>query len=478
MIISELLIAVFVIRWLQSEFNGEKMVLQKNLEEQFLSAKSRVMDSIIAKNLIAPILNDPKGFKVRTIHEENEIGTDSFKVITYNTNTDTIITDSLRTKLKLKSGDHLPEQERITLRITHDSVDAELYRGVKLFISKATGPEGEADFFERHLQDGDTILLKTYFAENLQKRQLNVMASWTKNAPEKTLPPPSFYFESHFFQQPYGVHIEGYNSFLTVKILPQITFAMLLLIVTSGAFLFSYRSLRNQLRLSAMKDDFISNMSHELKTPLATMKVAIEAMQQMDPAEKKETMKDYLSMTSQELTRLDTLMNKVMNSILPEDGEQAFHFEPVNLKQLIEQALQSLSLNLDQRNATINFTTEQEEVIIHAEAIHVQGIFYNLIDNSLKYGNHAPEISIHLSQTPAEVICTLSDNGPGIPEEYIDKIFEKFFRVPSGNRHNVKGYGLGLNYVSQVMKQHHGAVSVKNLSAKGCQFTLTFPKQP
>ncbi|MEO6165940.1 MAG: HAMP domain-containing sensor histidine kinase [Chitinophagales bacterium] len=195
----------------------------------------------------------------------------------------------------------------------------------------------------------------------------------------------------------------------------------------------------------------------------------------MDPVEKKETMKDYLSMTSQELTRLDTLMNKVMNSILPENSEQAFNFELVDIKKLIDQALQSLAPNLDQRNATINFTCEPEEAVVHAEAIHVQGIFYNLIDNSLKYGNHAPEISIQLSKTPAEVICIFSDNGPGIPEEYISKIFEKFFRVPSGNRHNVKGYGLGLNYVSQVMKQHNGTVSVKNLPTNGCQFTLTFP---
>ncbi|MEO6165939.1 MAG: histidine kinase dimerization/phospho-acceptor domain-containing protein [Chitinophagales bacterium] len=278
MMVSELLISLFVIRWLQSEFNGEKLVLQKNLAEQFMSAKSRVMDSIIAKNLIDPILNDPKGFRVRTIHEENEIGTDSFKIFTYNTSSDTIIPDSPETKMKLKPGDHLRQQERITLRITHDSVDDELYRGVKLFISKAAGAEGEADFFERHLKDGDTALLKTYFTENLQKRQLNLRTSWTSDAPEKSLPQP-FYFESHFFQQPYGVQIEAYNSFLAVKILPQIVFALLLLIFTSGAFLFSFRSLRNQLKLSAMKDDFIGNMSHELKTPLATIKIAVEAMQ-------------------------------------------------------------------------------------------------------------------------------------------------------------------------------------------------------
>jgi two-component system, OmpR family, phosphate regulon sensor histidine kinase PhoR len=182
-------------------------------------------------------------------------------------------------------------------------------------------------------------------------------------------------------------------------------------------------------------------------------------------------------MASQELTRLDLLVNKVMNSILMDHGNQALQLEPVDFKLLIERTLKLMEIHLHQRNAKVNFKSDANEMIVPADALLVQGILYNLIDNSLKYGKDGPEISIHLSETPSHVVIEFSDNGQGIPEEYIDKVFEKFLRVPTGNKHNVKGYGLGLNYVAQVMKQHHGSVLVKNLPQGGCVFTLKFPKQ-
>ncbi|MEP7128876.1 MAG: HAMP domain-containing sensor histidine kinase, partial [Chitinophagales bacterium] len=364
--------------------------------------------------------------------------------------------------------------EEMDIHISDDSVDDRLYRGVKLFISRAGGPGGTTDFFDRHLESGDTTLLKKIYAANLQKQQLDVKTKWVRDVPEKKFPPPPFYYESHFFEQPFGVRIEDYNRFVTMKIIPQIGFALLLLLVTSGAFLFAFRSLRSQQQLAAMKDDFISNMSHELKTPLATMQVALEAMQQMEPATQNETLKDYLGMTAQELVRIGVLVHKVMSTMLPDHGT-FIHFETINIRQLIEQTIQSLALVLDQRNATVNFSSKTSDLFINGEAIHLQGIFHNLIDNSLKYGKELPEISIALSQSANVVKVTFDDNGPGIPEAYLNKVFDKFFRVPSGNLHNVKGYGLGLHYVSQVMLQHNGHVTVKNLVAGGCRFTLTFP---
>ena len=166
-----------------------------------------------------------------------------------------------------------------------------------------------------------------------------------------------------------------------------------------------------------------------------------------------------------------------MNSIMMDSGKQTLHSEEVNMKSLIDQSLKSMVLQLQQRNAKVNFTSDAENINCQIDSILVQGIFYNLIDNSLKYGKDEPEISIHLSETSSEIIIDFSDNGAGIPEEYIDKVFEKFLRVPTGNQHTVKGYGLGLNYVAQVMKMHHGSVLVKNLSQGGSEFTLKFPKQ-
>jgi len=217
-------------------------------------------------------------------------------------------------------------------------------------------------------------------------------------------------------------------------------------------------------------------MSHELKTPVATVKVALEALKGMNPSQEQEKMREYLGMASQEMNRLESLVDNVMRGVMIENGKQGFQFENVNLKSLVDQTLQSLHWQLEQRHAIVRFTSDSDLIFIHADPLHVQGIFANLIDNSLKYGNDAVEISIHLSQTTSEVVVTFCDNGPGIPEEYQDKVFENFFRIPSDDHHNVKGYGLGLSYVAQVMKGHRGSVTVKNLPQAGCCFTLTFPK--
>ena len=477
MIISELLIAAVAFRWLQSEYNSEKEQLQKNLFGQFMAARSRVMDSVITKKFIEPILNNPNGFKIQTVEKRGpEHPGDSEKIVIRGTGPSITEQDCVKVRLSSNQDTLMSHEASLELRMEADTGGDLLYRGVKLFISKVGGPHGEEAFFEKHVLPGDTAMLKNFFGKDLQQYHPALKTAWVSNHPVKELPPPPFYYETEFFDHPYGVVIERYNEFLIRSIAPQILFALLLLLTTSAAFIFSFRSLSNQLKLAAMKDDFISNMSHELKTPVATMKVAVEAMQQMDPAEKKETMREYLGMTAQELTRLDQLVSKVMSSLAMENGNNVFHFEPVDLKSLIEKTIQSLSLQFKQRQAQVTFNADEPPAVIRADSLHVQGILYNLFDNSLKYGNESPEISIRLSQSEKEVLLSFKDNGPGIPEEYLDKVFDKFFRVPSGNQHNVKGFGLGLNYVSQVMKQHGGSVSVKNFADGGCEFTLKFRK--
>jgi signal transduction histidine kinase len=475
MIVSEVLIMLFVFRWLQSEFNGEKALLQKNIDQQFAEAKSRVMDSLISKNLIDPILNNPTAIKIHSLYENDlKGGHDSIRIIALNSQFDVADSGSIQTFTKTKKDSGLIADENIQVHFERDTADKLLVKGVKMFISRVSGPGGENDFFERHVSPGDTTMLKNFFEQNLEKDHLRLKTVWLN--PAKNSFPATFYYESAFLDHPFGVQIEQYHSFLFREILPQILFAMLLLLITSAAFLFSFRSLRNQLRLAAMKDDFISNMSHELKTPVATVKVALEAMKGMNPLEQQEKMSDYLGMATQEMNRLESLVNKVMNGVLMENGKQIFQFEKVNLKSLIDQTLKSLQWQLQLHNAPVHFAFDSAEIFVNADPTHVHGIFANVIDNSLKYGKGSPEISVHLSQTVSDAIITFCDNGPGIPEEYLSKVFEKFFRTPSDDHHEVKGYGLGLSYVARVMKEHDGSVTVKNLPQGGCCFTLIFPK--
>ena len=460
-----LLLMLFIWRWLQTEYISEKMELQKDLFDQFMSARTRMTDTIIAKNLIEPILRNPNGFKITGIDDKLHEG-DSIR----------IITEDIRGITKPDKDwpkNDLPGNAEIEMKFVNDSVDV-LYQGVKLFISKV-GPDGEHDFFEKYISSGDTIMLKSFYAENLKTHGLNVTAVWIKNKSVPDFPPPPFYYESHFFDYPYGVQIENFNSFIYKKISPQIIFAFLLLSVIATAFIFSYRSLRSQIRLAGIKDDLISNISHELKTPVATVKVAIEAMQQMDPVEKKEKIQHYLVMASQEVNRLDMLVNKVMNSILLDNGKQIFQKEDVDLNMLIQDTLQSISAQVQQKNAVIHFNAEDKLNIVQGDPFHIKGILYNLIDNSLKYGKERPEITISIHHSGKFILLSCSDNGPGIPEQYINRLFEKFFRVPSGNEHSIKGYGLGLYYAAQVMRESGGTIEVKNNQTAGCTFTLKFP---
>jgi len=446
-------------------------VLKKDLDQQFAEARSRVMDSVISKKYIEPILHSPKGFKIRTVDVKGDLSSDDHSVphMEIFTEDSAILIDSIH-------GASHPHKANIEVKVESDSSHDLLYRGVKMFITRVKDENGNPDVFEKHVLPGDTAMLKKFFAENLQKENLGVKTVWVSKHPVTNLPPAQFYYESDFLEKPYGAVVRDYNGFIMGKIFPQILFGLLLLLVTSAAFIFSFRSLRNQLRLSAMKDDFISNVSHELKTPVATVKVALEALKEMSPAEKEQKMNDYLGMATQEMNRLESLVNKVMNGVLMENGKQVFEFENTNLKSLIDQALKSLQWQLQLHHASVHFTSDSEEIVVNADSTNVLGIFANLIDNSLKYGKDAPEILIHLSQTTSDAVVTFSDNGPGIPEEYLDKVFEKFFRIPSDDHHDVKGYGLGLSYVAQVMKEHKGSVALRNLASGGCEFTLRFPK--
>ena len=230
------------------------------------------------------------------------------------------------------------------------------------------------------------------------------------------------------------------------------------------------------MRLAVLKDDLISNISHELKTPVATVKVAIEALQHMNPQQQQEKMTNYLGMAAQEISRLDLLVNKVMNSILLDNGKQVFQSEPIVLKNIIDEAILGMQMQVQQKGGVIQFLPGNVEGNIVGDSLHIKGVIFNLIENSLKYSNEQPQINIQLAEEKGKIIVTIADNGPGIPEAYTQKIFEKFFRVPSGNKHNIKGYGLGLYYAAQVMQQSGGSISVANNLTKGCTFTLVFPQ--
>ncbi|MBK7441482.1 MAG: HAMP domain-containing histidine kinase [Bacteroidetes bacterium] len=468
---SGLLLMLFIGRWLQTEFTAAKEDLQKDIFEQFIDARSRVTDSILAKNLINPILNDSVKFKISstTIQNSAHLG-DTVQIFANST-----IQDTVAEIVEFKGPAEPLNADNFRIEIRNDTVN-QLVEGVKLFITEFSGKAGDHGIMREFMVAGDTSMLQAFFAQNLNDEDISVKPVWVSGRAEKLFPPPMFYYESRMFDTPYGVEIKDYNQFIFKSIIPEIIFGLILIAVITFAFIFSYRNIRNQMRLAVLKDDLISNISHELKTPVATVKVAIEALQQMDPVTQQDKMTNYLGMASQEVSRLDLLVNKVMNSILLDNGRQVFTQEEINPVTIVEEAITAMQIQAIQKGGHIKLTAPEHPETIIGDTLHIKGVVFNLIENSLKYSDAVPEIQVNIFADGTYVFITISDNGPGIPDDYKHKIFEKFFRVPSGNKHNIKGYGLGLYYAAEVMQQMGGTIAVKNNPDKGCTFTLTFPK--
>ncbi|MBL7816489.1 MAG: hypothetical protein JNL70_15830 [Saprospiraceae bacterium] len=274
----------------------------------------------------------------------------------------------------------------------------------------------------------------------------------------------------------YLAQFPQYQAFLFRKIVPQVLFSLLLFGMTTLAFALIYRSLRQQERLTALKNDFISNITHELKTPIATVSVAIEALQSFNALQKPELTKEYLDISKNELSRLSMLVDKVLKLSVFEQKEPELKKESLDLATLIAQVLDSMRLQFEKMGAKITFDTEgSENTVIEADRVHLTSVVYNLLDNALKY--NGKNISINLKEYENTLHLVIEDDGCGIAAEYQDKIFDKFFRVPTGDVHNVKGYGLGLSYVASVVQQHGGKIGVKSIVEKGSTFSVILPKE-
>jgi len=311
----------------------------------------------------------------------------------------------------------------------------------------------------------------------------------------------------------YQVHLE--NTFwLTARRLgPQLLFSVVLIGVTILSFLLLYRNWRQQQKLIVLKNDFISNITHELKTPIATVSVAVEALKEFDALKDPVRTREYLEISTHELQRLSLLVDKVLKLSLFEKQEIELRKDEFDLKALVEDIMGSMRLQFEKYQANVRLMAGPNEPGIQrvgagrsgagpgeaeggdgntgrvmpangdlarfhlrADKLHFTSVIYNLLDNALKYSKASPLVLINLHGDTDHILLSVSDNGIGIPAGYKDRIFEKFFRVPTGDHHNVKGYGLGLSYVAYVVNRHGGEIKVRSKEGLGSVFTIKIPR--
>ncbi len=243
--------------------------------------------------------------------------------------------------------------------------------------------------------------------------------------------------------------------------------------------IFSFASAVNiiirQRKLSQMTNDFINNMTHEFKTPISTISLACDVMQDADIRKDDRQLDRYLTVIKDENERLGRQVEKVLQIASLGKGDFKLKIQPLDINDVIAKAIQNIAIQIESRGGKIDVEFNTEESLIEADEVHLSNIIYNLLDNANKYSPNAPNIKVITESTKNGVIITVSDKGLGISKETINKVFEKFYRVPTGNVHNIKGFGLGLSYVKTMVEAHYGNISVQSELGKGSDFIIFIP---
>lgn len=242
------------------------------------------------------------------------------------------------------------------------------------------------------------------------------------------------------------------------------------------AFFVTVRTLFNQKKLSEIKSDFINNMTHELKTPLATISLAIDALTNEKVIHDTEKIKIYSSMIKEENRRMNKQVEKILQSARLEKEDLNLSLQKLDAHQIINKVANNILLQIQEKSGTLTLKLNATSPAIEADEVHFSNIIFNLLDNAMKYSEQAPHIEVQtLNNGNGTLSIKIKDNGIGMDKETQARIFEKFYRAHTGNLHNVKGFGLGLSYVKAIVDAHDGKIKVESAPGKGSTFTLIMP---
>ena len=242
------------------------------------------------------------------------------------------------------------------------------------------------------------------------------------------------------------------------------------------AFAVTVRTLFNQKKLSEIKSDFINNMTHELKTPLATISLAIDALTNEKVIHDADKIKIYSSMIKEENKRMNKQVEKILQAARLEKEEIKLSLQKLDAHKVINKVADNLALQIQEKSGVLDLKLNATNSFIEADEVHFSNIIFNLLDNAMKYSDKPPYILVETFKHGNGMLSIkVKDNGIGMDKETQSRIFEKFYRAHTGNLHNVKGFGLGLSYVKAIVDAHNGRIKVESAPGKGSTFTITLP---
>jgi two-component system phosphate regulon sensor histidine kinase PhoR len=271
------------------------------------------------------------------------------------------------------------------------------------------------------------------------------------------------------------VRFPNQNNDVFKEMWPFLIVSFVVIVILIFSFYYIMANNLKQKKLSVIKNDFISNMTHEFKTPISTISLASEMLDDASISQTPEKQTRYVKMIRDENKRLSVLVESILQTSILDKGEFILKLSEVDVHEIIDTAINNTHLLIAQRNGSVQTFLKAQKFKLQADRVHLTNIIFNLIDNAIKYSREAPEIIVTSYNTSEGIMIEIKDNGIGISKENQRKIFDKFYRVPTGNVHNVKGFGLGLSYVLAVILKHHGTISVNSELGKGSTFKVHLP---
>ncbi|QDW24675.1 HAMP domain-containing histidine kinase [Pedobacter sp. KBS0701] len=278
------------------------------------------------------------------------------------------------------------------------------------------------------------------------------------------------------FQNRYQLVVPSITWLIIYQMKYYLISSFMMLVLTAAAFYLLIRLMKNQQLYAQARMSFTSNMTHELQTPISTIAVALESISKYHLIDEPEKLENYINISRHELQRLQAMIEKVLKQEQMDLGKTKLQFSLFDVQPVLQQVIYAMDIQVQEKNAELILLQSDEPVFIKGDVMHISNVCYNLIDNALKYSPPHAKIEVSCSIADHELTISFKDNGPGINEIYQQQVFERFFRIfNQDNIHNVKGSGLGLHYVKQVVELHGGRVALQSKIGKGSNFMIILP---
>jgi two-component system phosphate regulon sensor histidine kinase PhoR len=265
------------------------------------------------------------------------------------------------------------------------------------------------------------------------------------------------------------------KQFLLTELWGMLLISIILIIVVVYSFTYTITTIFRQKKLSEMKNDFINNMTHEFKTPISTISLACEALSDHDIVRTPEFTGNYINIILEENKRLATMAEKILQTAVIEKGQLKMRREQINLHEVITDVIKNIRIQVEIKDGVIRKQCKATNPVIQGDKVHLTNLVYNLLDNANKYSPRKPVITVRTENTANGILLTIEDQGIGISKGEQKKIFDKLYRVPTGNIHEVRGFGLGLSYVKAIVEEHRGRISLDSEINKGTKFKVFLP---